>query len=210
MQQLDEEALASRSRFSKLAPTSKSSASILGAIPPGSNGLKVPGAAAAALQIPQSFEGCWKATVGQPDEWTFGHGPIVKGWTPATHELCFHNSGNTPEVTFSTSAEYPLTSDWVESNNTVDNARAQVIFSGDNFLVLRAANSTTLNTKLLGILPGPTGVITSLTDLHCTHLPTDKLLVEASTVERCQNAHSIDCDGDVWIKQSWHTEFSRR
>jgi hypothetical protein len=208
-QNLDEEALASR--FPRPAPMSKSSAAILGPIPPGSNALKIPAAPTSAVQIPQSFEGCWKATVGQPDDWTFGHGPIVKGWTPATHELCFHNSGNTPEVTFSTSAEYPLFSDWLVSNNAVDNARAQVMFSGDNYVVLRAANSATLNTKLLGILPGPTGIITSLTDLHCTHLSTtDKLLVEASTVQRCQNAHSIDCDGDIWIKQSWHTEFSRQ
>jgi hypothetical protein len=209
-QNFDEAALASR--FPRPAPMSKSPPAILGAIPPGSNVLKAP-APTVAVQVPpfpKSFEGCWKATVGQPDDWTFGRGPIVTGWTPATHELCFHNSGNAPEVTFSTSAEYPLTSEWLASNNTVDNARAQVMFSGDNFVVLRTVDSTTLNTKLLGILPGPTGIITSLTDLHCTHLSTDKLLVEASTVQRCANAHSIDCDGDIWIKQSWHTEFSRQ
>jgi len=210
-QNLDEEALASR--FPKPAPMSKSSAAILGAIPPGSNALKIQAAPTAAVQMPafpKSFEGCWKATVEQPDEWTFGRGPIVKGWTPATHELCFHYSGDTPEVTFSTSAEYPLTSDWLVSNNAVENGRAQVMFSGDNFVVLRTTSSTVLHMKLLGILPGPAGIVTSLTDLHCTYLPSEKLLVEASTVQRCQNAHSIDCDGDVWIKQSWHTEFSRQ
>lgn len=200
-------------RFGKPAPMATASAAIVAAVPPSSNSSKSltpPAIAAPVLAIPKDFEGCWAGTVAQPDDWTFGRGPIVKGWTPATHELCFHNSGNSPEVTFSTSAEYPLVSEWVVPDNGVENGHAQVIFSGDNFVVLRTTSSMPLNMKVLGFLPGPTGIITSLSDLHCTYLPSGKLLVEGSTVQRCNNAHSVKCDGDVWIRQSWHTEFSRQ
>jgi hypothetical protein len=211
------EEFALESRFRKPAPMPRSSAAVIAAIPPGHNALEIPAAPSAAptaagpqLPFPRSFEGCWEATITQPDEWTFGHGPMVKGWTPATHVLCFHYSGNTPEVTFSTSAGYPVVSDWLVSNNGIENGRADIMFSGDNFVVLRTTSSTQLRMKVLGIIPGPTGIINSLTNFHCTHLPDDKLRVEASTVQRCRDAHSIDCDGDVWITQSWHTEFSRQ
>jgi hypothetical protein len=215
-QNLSEE-LALASRFRKPAPMSRSSSAMMAAIPPGSNALEIPGAPTPAptaagpkLPFPKSFEGCWEATITQPDDWTFGRGPIVKGWTPATHVLCFHYSGSGADVTFSTSAGYPVISDWLVSDNGIENGRADIMFSGDNFVVLRTTSSTELRMKVLGIIPGPTGIISSLTDFHCTHLPNDKLMVEASTVQRCRNAHSIDCDGDVWIKQSWHTEFGRQ
>jgi hypothetical protein len=197
----------------------RSSATELAAIPHGPNALEIPQAPAPSeaptpagpkLPFPKSFEGCWEATVTQPETWTFNRGPIVKGISPSTYTLCFHYSGNTPNVTFSTTAEYPVVSDWVVSHVGVENGHTDVLFSGDNFVVLRTTSSTPLQMKILNILPGPTGLITSRTDFHCTHLPNDKMLVEASTVQRCINAHSIDCDGDVWIKESWHTEFIRQ
>jgi hypothetical protein len=211
-QKLGKEALASR--FRKPSSMPKTSTANLSPTPnavesPTASGA-MPTAAAQTHSFPRTFEGCWEATVAQPDEWTFGRGPVVKGWAPATHELCFHYSGDNPEVTFSTSAEYPLTSDWLVSHNGVEKGRAQVLFSGDDFVVLRATSSAELSTKVLGFLPGPTATITSLTNFHCSRLPTDKLQVEASTVQRCRNAPSIDCDGDVWIKQSWHSEFNRQ
>jgi hypothetical protein len=193
------------------APASSKASGTEHNAPSGPNPLKTPGPTLAARTpaIPASFEGCWKGSVTKFDDWTFGRGPIVKGWSPASHELCFHNSGGAPEVTFSTSAEYPLVSDWVVSNNAVENGQAQIMFSGEDFVVLRTTGSATLATKLLGFLPGPTGIITSLTDLHCTHTAGDKLLVEGSTVQRCANAPSLKCDGDVWIRQPWHSEFTR-
>jgi hypothetical protein len=162
------------------------------------------------LPFPRSFEGCWEATVTQPESWTFVRGPVVKGISPSTYVLCFRYRGTIPDVTFSTTAEYPVVSDWVVSQVGVENGHTEVLYSGDNFVVLRTSSSTPLHMKILSILPGPTGIITSRTDFHCTHLSSDKMMVEASTVQRCTNAHSIDCDGDVWIKQSWHTEFSRQ
>jgi len=204
---------------SHLGPSS--SVKELAALPkPGSSMLEIPGApaatatstAAAAPQppFPKSFEGCWEATVTQPEACTFGRGPIVHGISHATYVLCFRYSGTTPQVTFSTTAEYPVVSDWVVSQVGVENGHTEVLYSGDNFVILRTSSSTPLHMKILSILPGPTGIITSRTDFHCTHLPNDKLLVEASTEQRCNNAHSIDCDGDLWIKESWHTEFSRQ
>ncbi len=165
----------------------KSSATQLAAIAHGANALEIPAvpspaasAVAPVLPFPKSFEGCWQATVTEPESWTFGRGPVVKGISPSTYVLCFRYSGKSPEVTFS------------------------------NFVILRTASSTPLHMKILGVLPGPTGIIKSRTDFHCTHLSDDKLLVEASTVQRCVDAHSIDCDGDVWIKESWHTKFTRQ
>ncbi|HEY2107938.1 MAG TPA: hypothetical protein VGH29_19230 [Candidatus Binataceae bacterium] len=186
---------------------------------PGSSMLEIPGAPAAtatstasapAPPFPKNFEGCWEATVTQPEAWTFGRGPIVKGISPSTYVLCFRYSGATPQVTFSTTAEYPVVSEWVVSQVGVENGHTEVLYSGDNFVILRTSSSTPLHMKILSIFPGPTGIISSTTDFHCTHLPNDKLMVEASTVQRCTNAHSIDCDGDMWIKESWHTEFSRQ
>lgn len=199
------------------ASAPRSSATELAAIPRGPNALEIPQAATAAptpaaptLPFPKSFEGCWQATVTQPETWAYGRGPVVEGISPSTYTLCFHYSGNVPNVTFSTTAEYPVVSEWVVSHVGVENGHTEILFSGDNFVVLRTSSSTPLQMKILNILPGPTGLITSRTDFHCTHLPNDKMLVEASTVQRCINAHSIDCDGDVWIKESWHTEFSRQ
>jgi hypothetical protein len=195
----------------------KSSATQLASIPRGPNALEIPSVPSAAATaaaplppFPKSFEGCWSATVTQPEAWTFVRGPVVKGISPSTYMLCFHYEGKTPQVTFSTTAEYPVVSDWVVSDVGVENERTDILYSGDNFVVLRTSSSTPLHMKILGILPGPTGIIRSRTDFHCTHLPTDKLMVEASTEQRCANAHSIDCDGGVWIKESWHTEFSRQ
>ncbi len=200
---------------SELMP--RSSATQLASIPRGPNALDIPQAptpvpppAGPNLPFPKSFEGCWQATVTQPESWTFNRGPVVQGISPSTYPLCFHYAGNTPNVTFSTTAEYPVVSDWVVSHVGVENGHTDILFSGDNFVVLRTTSSTPLQMKILNILPGPTGMITSRTDFHCTHLPSDRMLVEASTVQRCINAHSIDCDGDVWIKESWHTEFSRQ
>jgi hypothetical protein len=202
-------------RGQRLRP--KSSATQLASIPRGPNALEIPSAPSAAataaapvLPFPRSFEGCWQATVTEPEAWTFGRGPVVKGISPSTYTLCFQYSGKVPEVTFSTTAEYPVVSDWVESNVGVENEHTDILYSGDNFVILRTSGSTPLHMKILGILPGPTGTIKSRTDFHCTHLSDDKLLVEASTVQRCVDAHSIDCDGDVWIKESWHKEFSRQ
>jgi hypothetical protein len=208
--------LASRwQRGQRLRP--KSSATELAAIPHGPNALEIspapsaaPTAAGPQLPFPKSFEGCWSATVTRPEAWTFFRGPIVQGISPSTYMLCFHYSGSAPDVTFSTTAEYPVVSDWVVSDVGVENGHTDVLYSGDNFVVLRTSSSTPLHMKILGVLPGPTGIIRSRTDFHCTHLADDKLLVEASTEQRCVNAHSIDCDGDVWIKESWHTEFSRQ
>ncbi|GEM_PF-5286141 len=195
----------------------KSSATQLAAIAHGANALEIPAvpspaasAVAPVLPFPKSFEGCWQATVTEPESWTFGRGPVVKGISPSTYVLCFRYSGKSPEVTFSTTAQYPVVSDWVESNVGVENERTDILYSGDNFVILRTASSTPLHMKILGVLPGPTGIIKSRTDFHCTHLSDDKLLVEASTVQRCVDAHSIDCDGDVWIKESWHTKFTRQ
>jgi hypothetical protein len=192
-----------------------SSATALAALHPGSNALEIPPVPAASstpaaptLPFPKTFEGCWEATVTQPESWTFVRGPIVKGISPSKYVLCFHYSGTVPQVTFSTTAEYPVVSEWVVSQVGVENGQTEVLFSGDNFVVLRTSSSTPLHMKVLGFFPGPTGIITSRTDFHCTHLPNDKMLVEASTEQRCKNAHSID--GDVWIKESWHTEFSRQ
>jgi hypothetical protein len=192
----------------------------LASIPkPGPNTLELPGAPATAptaapagaqLPFPKSFEGCWTAYITEPETWVFGRGPVVKGISPANIVLCFHYSGTTPEVTFSTTAEYPVVSDWVVSHVGVENGHTEILFSGDNFVVLRNSSSTPLQMKILDVFPGPTGLITARTDFHCTHLPNDKLMVEASTIQRCNNAHSIDCDGDMWIKESWHTEFSRQ
>ena len=186
---------------------------------PGSSMLEIPAppaasatstAAAPQPPFPKSFEGCWQATVTEPEAWSFVRGPVVKGISPSTYVLCFRYSGTTPQVTFSTTAEYPVVSDWVVSEVGVENGHTEVLYSGDNFVILRTSSSTPLHMKILSLFPGPTGLITSRTDFHCTHLPSDKLLVEASTEQRCTNAHSIDCDGDVWIKESWHTEFSRQ
>jgi hypothetical protein len=189
----------------------------LASIPRGPNALEIPSVpsaaatpAAPALPFPKNFEGCWQATVTEPESWTFVRGPIVKGISPSTYVLCFRYAGNSPEVTFSTTAEYPVVSDWVVSNVGVENGHTDILYSGDNFVILRTSSSTPLHMKILGLLPGPSGLIQSRTDFHCTHLPDDKLMVEASTVQRCANAHSIDCDGGVWIKESWHTEFSRQ
>jgi hypothetical protein len=192
----------------------------LASIPkPGPNALEIPGAPAASatpavsgpkLPFPKNFEGCWTAYVTEPESWVFGRGPIVKGISPANIVLCFRYSGATPVVTFSTTAEYPVVSEWVVSHVGVENAHTDILFSGDNFVVLRTNSSTPLQMKILDVFPGPTGTITSRTDFHCTHMPGDKLMVEASTVQRCTNAHSIDCDGDMWITESWHKEFSRQ
>jgi len=202
-------------RSSRLPPNS--AATQLASIARGPNALEIPQAPSAAptpggpkRPFPKSFEGCWQATVTQPESWTFGRGPIVKGISPSTYTLCFHYSGNSPDVTFSTTAEYPVVSDWVVSHVGVEKGHTDVLFSGDNFVVLRTTSSTPLQMKILDILPGPRALITSRTDFHCTHLLNDKMLVEAATVQRCINAHSIDCDGDVWIKESWHTEFTRQ
>ncbi|HKD69314.1 MAG TPA: hypothetical protein VKB84_20905 [Candidatus Binataceae bacterium] len=204
----------------KSRPAPESSTMELAAVrKPGSNLLEIPAAPEATATstpttpqapFPKSFEGCWSATVTQPEAWTFGRGPVVKGISPSTYTLCFRYRGTTPDVTFSTTAEYPVVSDWVVSHVGVENGHTDVLYSGDNLVILRTSSSTPLQMKILNLLPGPTGTITSLTDFHCTYLPSDKLLVEASTVQRCINAHSIDCDGDMWIKESWHTEFSRQ
>ena len=85
-----------------------------------------------------------------------------------------------------------------------------LLYSGEDFVVLRAVSSMPLHMKILGFLPGPTGVVSSRTDFHCTYLPTDRLYVEASVVQECSHARSVDCDGETWITQSWHTEFSRQ
>lgn len=186
------------------------------ALHPGSSTLQIPAAAgspkpeAAKTGFPASFEGCWEGTVNQPDTWEFGHGPILKGWAPADYVLCFHHSGTVPNITFSTSSAYPVVSDWVASHVGVENGHTKLLFAGDDFVVLRAFTSTSLHMKILGFLPGPTGEITSKTDFHCTHLPNGKLRVEASVVQRCSGASSIDCDGKVWVTESWHTEFSRQ
>ncbi len=209
--------LSSRWRSNReLRMTPAASATMLAAIPAGSNALEIPSASSASPTpsgpkslFPKNFEGCWQATVTQPESWTFGRGPVVKGISPSTYMLCFHNAGPNGNVTFSTTAEYPVVSDWVVSNVGVENGHTDVLFSGDNFVVLRTKSSTPLHMKILGVFPGPTGIITSRTDFHCTHLDGDKMLVEASTEQRCINAHTIDCDGDVWIKESWHAEFDR-
>jgi hypothetical protein len=184
---------------------------------PRPNALEIPSAGSspkppevAKNGFPAQFEGCWEGTVDQPDTWEFGHGPILKGWEPATYQLCFRHSGAAPDVTFSTSSAYPVVSQWVVSNVGVENGHTQLLFSGDDFVVLRASTSTSLHMKILGFLPGPTGEISSKTDFHCTLLPNGKLRVEASVVQRCSGARSIDCDGDVWVTESWHTEFSRQ
>jgi hypothetical protein len=183
---------------------------------PRSNALEIPTPVSSPKRelakgaFPPSFEGCWEGTVPQPDTWEFGHGPILKGWAPATYQLCFRHSGSVPEVTYSTSSAYPVVSDWVVSNVGVENGHTELLFSGDDFVVLRASTSTELHMKILGFLPGPTGKITSKTDFHCTRVSDGKLRVEASVVQRCSGSSSIDCDGDVWVSESWHTEFTRQ
>jgi hypothetical protein len=184
---------------------------------PGSNSLEIPSAPSAGptaggpkLPFPRNFEGCWQAHMTQPDSWSFGRGPVVQGISPTDYVLCFHYAGNSPDITFSSSAEYPVVSDWVESKVGVEKSQTNVLFSGADIVVLRTSSSVPLYEKTFGFLPGPSGVITSVIDFHCTHLPNDKLRVQASVVQRCNNSHTIDCDGDVWIRESWHTEFTRQ
>lgn len=180
---------------------------------PGSSALEIPSIPKPEpnLPFPRDFEGCWQATMTQPDSWSYGRGPVVKGFSPTTYSLCFHyGSGNTADVTFSSSAEYPVVSDWVESKVGVEQSHTEILFSGANLVVLRTSSSLPFYEKTLGFLPGPSGLIASTADFHCNHLPNDKLLVEASVVRRCKNSHVIDCDGDVWIRESWHTEFTRQ
>ena len=168
-------------------------------------------AAGPKLPFPRNFEGCWQAHMTQPDSWSFsGRGPVVQGISPTDYVLCFHYAGNSADITFSSSAEYPVVSDWVESKVGVEKSQTNVLFSGADIVVLRTASSVPLYEKTFGFLPGPSGLITSVIDFHCTHLPNDKLRVQASVVQRCNNSHAIDCDGDVWIRESWHTEFNRQ
>jgi hypothetical protein len=124
--------------------------------------------------------------------------------------LCFHQKGNAPEVSFSTTAEYPVISEWVVSHTGDESGQTQILFSSDDLVILKTLSRVPLHMKILGLLPGPTGMISSEANFHCTYLPTDKLRVEASVVRRCSDAHTIDCDGNVWIRESWHREFTRQ
>lgn len=146
----------------------------------------------------------------QPDDWSFNKGPVVKGWSPSNYVLCFHQKGNAPEVSFSTTAEYPVISEWVVSHTGDESGQTQILFSSDDLVILKTLSRVPLHMKILGLLPGPTGMISSEANFHCTYLPTDKLRVEASVVRRCSDAHTIDCDGNVWIRESWHREFTRQ
>jgi hypothetical protein len=186
---------------------------------PGSNSLEIPSVPTAApsvaaagpkLPFPKSFEGCWEADINQRDSWSWGRGPVVQGWSPTTHVLCFHYAGNSANVTFSSTAEYPVVSEWVVSKVGDENSHTDVLFSDADLVVLRTSSTVPLHMKTLGFLPGPSGLITSVINFHCIHLPNDKLRVEASAVLRCSNSHTIDCDGDVWIRESWHSEFARQ
>jgi hypothetical protein len=167
----------------------------------------VPGPKAA---FPSTFEGCWQAQVDQPDDWSFNQGPVVKGWSPSTYVLCFRHSGGAPQVSFSTTAEYPVISEWVVSQTGGESSSTQILFSGDDFVVLRTSSTVPLHMKILGLLPGPTGIISSTADFHCSYQGPDRLWVEASVTRRCSNASTIDCDGNVWIHESWHREFTRQ
>jgi len=196
----------------------KSSSTALAALRPGSNALEIPSAAAPSASpaagpkppFPRTFEGCWEALVTQPDDWSFNKGPVVKGWSPSNYVLCFHQKGNAPEVSFSTTAEYPVISEWVVSHTGDESGQTQILFSSDDLVILKTLSRVPLHMKILGLLPGPTGMISSEANFHCTYLPTDKLRVEASVVRRCSDAHTIDCDGNVWIRESWHREFTRQ
>jgi hypothetical protein len=200
-------------------PTPAMSGTKLASIPkPGSNSLEIPSvpkpeakpATEPKLPFPRSFEGCWQAHMTKPDSWSYVRGPVVQGISPTDYVLCFHYAGNAPDVTFSSTAEYPVVSDWVESKVGVEKSHTDVLFSGSDVVVLRTTSSVPLYEKTFGFLPGPSGLITSMTDFHVSYLPDDQLLVGASVVQRCNNSHTIDCDGDVWIRESWHMEFTRQ
>jgi hypothetical protein len=199
----------------------KSSATALAALHnPASNALEIPSAggsskppAAASTPkppFPNGFEGCWETVVSQPDAWDFNQGPVVQGWSPASYVLCFRRSGNSPQISFSTTSEYPVISDWVVSKTGGESSHTEVLFSGEDLVVLRTSSTVPLHMKILGFLPGPTGIISSRADFHCSYLPTDRLLVEASVVRSCSDASSIGCKGNIWIRESWHREFTRQ
>ena len=93
--------------------------------------------------------------------------------------------------------------------NRVSDTHTEILFSSEDFIVLRAFGKLVLRNKILGFLPGPTALVSSQTDFHC-YLRGDKLLVEGSTVERCSDARTVGCSGKTWIRESWHTEFSKQ
>jgi hypothetical protein len=169
----------------------------------------VPAAIAAEKSLPKGFEGCWQGTVSQRDSWEEVEGPILKGWAPANYTLCLHRSGNSPEITFSRETAYLYTSEWVSPQTGLSDTHTEILFSSEDFIVLRAFGKLVLRNRILGFLPGPTALVSSQTDFHC-YLRGDKLLVEGSTVERCSDARTVGCSGKTWIRESWHTEFGKQ
>jgi hypothetical protein len=169
----------------------------------------VPAAIASEKSLPRGFEGCWQGTVLQRDSWEEIEGPILKGWAPANYTLCLHQSGISPEITFSRNTAYLYTSEWVSPQTGLSDTHTEILFSSEGFIVLRAFGKLVLRNKILGFLPGPTAMVSSQTDFHC-YLRGDKLLVEGSTVERCSDARTVGCSGKTWIRESWHTEFAKQ
>src|SRR5260370_28952009 len=148
-----------RERRARAMPRSSSTA--LAALRPGSNALEIPSAASPSASpaagpkppFPKTFEGCWEALVTQPDDWSVNKGPVVKVWSPSNYVLSFHQNANLPDVSFSTTTQYPVISEWVVSHTGGESGHTQILFSNDSFVIFKTLSNGPLPMKNLGLLP---------------------------------------------------------
>jgi len=162
--------------------------------------------------VPKEFEGCWEGTVSEPDSWQFLEGPRLAGWIPKTYRLCFRRTGNGPfMITFhDTKLDTEFASERGYKISNYDEQTSVVSTDGRYQVLLQSVARMDQHGKILGFLPGPTVTIAASTDMRCVLLSEDEAInVESSSVDRCSGSPSFGCNGQDWVKATWHAQFHR-
>ena len=167
------------------------------------NALEIP-------QVPKVFEGCWEGTITEPDSWERVQGPRVAGFIPKTERLCFKKIGEAPfTITFhDTRVDTDYASQHGYPVSNYDEQTDLVSTDGQNEVSLHQVASFDERGKILGLIPTGATRISVTADAHVLLVDSGAALsVVASQVDRCSG--SLGCNGQVWVRATWHGRFSR-
>jgi hypothetical protein len=164
--------------------------------------------------IPAAWDGCWTAEISSVDSFkqlvSLPAGSLITIECCATvqYQMCFdHSSGG---VYFSASnLGWKLNSDWLFVNQLAEKGTTTVSYSeAKEFMVLRSTEAFSSRGNLLA-LPAMSLRISSRSDLQASSRDPDRIFVEGSTEDVCEEPKLIGCLGKPWVSSTWHGDFVR-
>jgi hypothetical protein len=165
--------------------------------------------------VPLKLDGCWHTDVKEADSFK----PLislppdslvtVRCCTPVEYELCFNLASD--ETSFSASnLRWRFNSSWLSMQVVPKPSITDVLYSDNKELVvLRSVEEFTWRGRMLGV-PAVTLKVSSKSEVRVAYSAPERIFVEGSTEDICEEPKPLGCAGQPWVDTTWHAEFLRQ